>query len=86
MVIHRVEFFLPKPVEQTHWEKLEHDMNEARVEHVNWQAVVRHLSNDPCTTASAQEHLQGARKGSRFEMIKVIAMVFTCEDGGASAS
>lgn len=57
VIIHGVELFLTKPVEKSHWQQPEHDMDKACVEPVHWKTIVRNLTNDPSTTTSAQIHL-----------------------------
>lgn len=63
VVIHGVEFLLAKPVEDVDGQQLEQNVDKACVVlHVHWQAVVRHLTDDPGTTTSALIHLQNEGK------------------------
>lgn len=63
VVIHGIDFLLAEPVEETHRQQLEHDVDKPCVVlHVHWQAVVRNLTEDPGTTTSAQINLHNEKK------------------------
>ena len=59
VVVHSVHFPLTKPVEEGDGQELKQDVDKACVVlHVQRQAVVRDLADDPGPAASAQVNLQ----------------------------
>lgn len=77
VIIHGVQFFLTKPVQKSHWQQLQHDVGEPRVEPVHWQTVVRNLPNNPSTAPSAQIHLQGKREQQKTSSVNYILSICT---------
>lgn len=81
VVIHGVEFLLTDPVEDADWQQLEQDVDKAGVVlHVHWQAIVRHLTDDPGTATSAHIHLQKKIKKQHDFVIFQQPILHPCTD------